>query len=53
MTGKSFLSASADGIKLILCNPLRIAMASGYGTLFEVLGNTFISNSKAIFAFLS
>jgi hypothetical protein len=44
MTGKSFISASADGIKLILSNPIRIAMASGYGTLFEVLGNFILLN---------
>lgn len=39
MTGNSFCTAAKDAFTLILRNPLRISLVSGFGDLFEFLGN--------------
>jgi len=42
MTGNSFCTATKDAFTLLLRNPARIALVSGFGELFELLGTTAI-----------
>lgn len=39
MTGNSFCPAAKDAFGLLLRNPARVSLVSGFGEFFEFLGN--------------
>lgn len=38
MKGTNFCTSAADGVGLVLKNPVKIGLTKGFGALFEFLG---------------
>lgn len=53
MTGNSFCTASKDAFTLLLRNPARISLVSGFGSIFEFLGNVAIMASTTILCYVA
>lgn len=52
MTSKSFCPAAKDGLLLVLRNPIRIAITSGIGSIFQFLGTLCITVLTTLICYL-
>lgn len=52
MTGNSFCPAAKDAFSLLMRNPARISLVSGFGEFFEFLGNFAIMAATTITCYL-
>lgn len=52
MTGKSFCPAAKDAFGLVMRNPLRVSILSGFGSLFEFMGNICIMSVTTLICYL-